>query len=259
MRRVFTGALVLASILAARTAAAAPFVFSTGNPTARWRWPPENGPKIEIEAADDFFLMAPKLTSARRSSACSWAPGRRQRSTNFSDRHRPCDSCPDPRPSPTTRSLPATRGRRPSFTTAVLNLTFAGSPVQRNPPELATTLSNTAGRFKPRSLRFSPRITLHWQARRIRDFYSSAPAIVPGTPVPLASLTFKPDQTETSPRTGRAFELRHCRRAPNGTFSSGEELTFAHSLLRIFRRSKNSDDQGTQFVKNGVLGLRPPA
>src|SRR5580765_7156480 len=67
MRKVLLGVLVLASVLAAQTAAAAPFVFSTGNTDGKMAMAsrPENGPTIEIEAADDFFLTAPvSLTSA---------------------------------------------------------------------------------------------------------------------------------------------------------------------------------------------------
>ena len=67
MRGFIPGVLVLASVLAAPAAGAAPFVFSTGNTDGKMAMAsrPENGPNIEIEAADDFALTAPvSLTSA---------------------------------------------------------------------------------------------------------------------------------------------------------------------------------------------------
>src|SRR6476661_8569089 len=58
MRKVFLGVLVLASVFVAKTAAAATFFFSTGNTDGKMAMAsrPENGPNVEIEAADDFVL-----------------------------------------------------------------------------------------------------------------------------------------------------------------------------------------------------------
>jgi hypothetical protein len=282
MRRVFPGVLVLASILAARTSAAAPFVFSTGNTDGKMAMAsrPGNGPNIEIEAADDFILTVPvSLTSATfvglvpsGSSIVKVDVELYRKFPLDSDTVRPIHVLTRAN-SPSDNAL-ASRDSAAgtlSFTTAVLNPTFtalnsvlngihpfpgqttggelavSGQEIQFN-VTLTTPLSLSPGQYF-----FIPQVQLD-----SGNFYwlsAPKPIVPPGTPF-VGDLQTWIRNEDLAPDWSRVGADIVGAGAFNGTFSlAGEELTpLTLSPAHLFIGLKNSDDQGTQFdVKTEVL------
>ena len=287
MRKVFPGVLVLASVLFAHTALAAPFAFSTGNTDGKMAMAsrPENGPSIiEIEAADDFILAAPvSLTSA---TFVGLVPAGSSVSRVDIEIYRlfPADS-------DTVRTIHVfTRANSPSdnaltsrdsaagtltFTTSLLNPAFTAlnsvlNGINKSPNQftggeaavsgqevrfnvtLTTPISLDAGHYF-----FIPQVQLD-----SGNFYwlsAPKPIVAPGNPF-VGDLQTWMRNGNLDPDWSRVGADIVGAGAFNGTFSlAGEELTpLELSPAHLFIGLKNSDDQGTQFdvkvelLKNGT-------
>jgi len=290
MRKVLLGVLVLASVLAAQTAAAAPFVFSTGNTDGKMAMAsrPENGPNIEIEAADDFFLTAPvSLTSA---TFVGLVPAGSTITGVDVEIYRvfPADS-------DTVRPIHVlTRANSPSdnaltsrdsvagtltFTTTLLSANFTAlnsvlNGIHGIPPgqftggegavsgqevrfnvTLTTPISLDAGHYF-----FIPQVQL--DAGNFFWLSAPRPIVPPGTPFPVGPTDLQAwiRNGDLDPDWSRVGADIVGAGTFNGTFSlAGEDLTpLELSPAHLFIGLKNSDDQGTQYdlkvevLKNGT-------
>ena len=289
MRKVFLVFTVAMAILTAGASAATPFAFSTGNTDGKMAMAsrPENGPNIEIEAADDFVLSVPvSLTGA---TFVGLVPAGSNITSVDVEIYRvfPADSDLNRQiqvltransPSDNALTTRDSGAGTLSFTTTLLaaNFTALNSvlngihkfPNQLTGGELAvsgqevrfdvtltTPISLDAGHYF-----FIPQVQLDSG----NFFWLSAPRpiVAPGTPFPagVTDLQTWMRNGDLDPDWSRVGGDIVGVGTFNGTFSlAGEELTpLELSPAHLFIGLKNSDDQGTQFdlkvevLKNGT-------